>query len=353
MRRLGLLLAWAGWAVTLAAQAPVPVTFGWAVPVTDTATSAEVERNGAVLPCGPVTGSPAERRCTMSLPPGVYTFRLRGVTVGQPGPWSDPLVATIGAGTAPGMFTLRWHQFNEADMAITRVQYASKGIGFTDGELFLEAPSFGASTTAGNLIVVCTRSADATGESVQSVSDTLGNTYTRHVTLNEGADAALTIWSAVSSSSGTNAVRGTWNDTNFFRWVFAVEYAPGSGRAWSTTAATRLDASNTGTDTSGPTLTAGAISTSQAETVVVACGTQNDAADYTAGTDFTMIDGTIDAPDVPLNMGGVEEYITSGTLSSYVTTMTSSNGPPDYWIAVAAFKTSASAGSRKIIFGPK
>jgi hypothetical protein len=91
----------------------------------------------------------------------------------------------------------------------------------------------------------------------------------------------------------------------------------------------------------GGTISADAISTAQAdEFVLLACG-QSAFSTFTAGTDFTLIDG--DFPGNVANFGGVEYRITSGTLSSYVPTIAPSGGA-GWTTVVAAFKGATGGG---------
>lgn len=99
-----LLLPW-----TLAAQTGVTVTALWDLDSThsDPAITWELERDGTIHPCGSVTVTATERRCsaTVDAPTGVY--RLRGVSPLGAGPWSAE--GTVGSQTAPGQFTITWH----------------------------------------------------------------------------------------------------------------------------------------------------------------------------------------------------------------------------------------------------
>ena len=57
-----------------------------------------------------------------------------------------------------------------------------------------------------------------------------------------------------------------------------------------------------------------------AGTALVLGASQPAFATYSAGTDFTLIDGTLGSGG---NIGGAEDYIPAGTLSSYVAHITS------------------------------
>jgi hypothetical protein len=218
-------------------------------------------------------------------------------------------------------------------VAISRVQFAQGGTNGTSVGVVATA-NFGSSVTSGNLIVVGVRTRDT--NAIDSITDTLGTTYTLRVSANIGNDPGLRIYSGVPGSSGTNAVTVDFTQNDSYRWVFAIEYSPG-GADWSDP----YDTGDAETGTGVTDLVSGAISTAQAEEVVVLFATQGALTSYTAGTDFTLIDGTIGGEGQ--DFGGAEEYITSGTLSSYTAHITSgsTNG---YTIAVAAFKTAGGGG---------
>lgn len=192
--------------------------------------------------------------------------------------------------------------------------------------------NFGVSVTSGSLIVVCTRSTAAT---VSTVTDTLTTTYASHVT-GETGDPRLTVWSGVASSGGTNAVTVTWGAASTYKAVVAVEVAPGSGNTWSGTAATRFEDGNSNTGTSATDLVASAITTTQ-KGYVQMCASQPAFTTYTAGTDFTLIDGDV-GPGANYFFGA-EYYITTGAMSGYVGHITAS-AANDFRTIIAAFKTS-------------
>ncbi len=225
-----------------------------------------------------------------------------------------------------------------ADAAITRAQYKYGGTGSSSATT-VATGNFAGSVTSGNLIVVFVRAANGipTG-----VTDTLGNTYTNHDD-DTGVDPNMSVWSAVSTSSGTNSVTGTWSGTGNYRFVVAVEYAPGAN-VWSATAGTRLDVAGSRQGASGSTdLTTSAFSTAQAESVVVVTASQPSLNGYSAGTDFTLIEGSL-GNGAGSNYGAIEEYITGGTLSSYTAHINGSSSA-SYVIQWAVFRTSTPSGS--------
>ena len=221
-------------------------------------------------------------------------------------------------------------------MAITRVQfkYGAQGEGVSTTTATGNMTS---SVTSGNLLVVIVRFGE--NNTVSSLTDTLGNTYTLHASALAN-DPCIAIYSAVSGSSGTNAVTLTTTADGWYTWVAVAEYSPG-GNTWSTTAATRLDTGGARFATAGTTdLTTNAFSTAQAEEVVVVGASTWSNGTMTAGTDFTLIEGGI--TDGVVAFGAVEEYITGGTLSTYTAHITG-GASGDYVIAWGAFKTDVSA----------
>ena len=93
----------------LGAQPAVPVTALWDLDPSHDAPGLtwELERDGVIHPCGSVTVTATERRCSATVPALEGTYRLRGVTAtGEAGPWSG---SGSGTQTAPGSFTVTWH----------------------------------------------------------------------------------------------------------------------------------------------------------------------------------------------------------------------------------------------------
>lgn len=98
---------WCG--CVLGAQTSIPVTAIWDLDPSHDAPGLtwELERDGVIHPCGSVTVTATERRCSATVPALAGTYRLRGVTAsGEPGPWS---VEGSGTQTAPGAFVITWH----------------------------------------------------------------------------------------------------------------------------------------------------------------------------------------------------------------------------------------------------
>lgn len=214
-----------------------------------------------------------------------------------------------------------------AQAQISRVQTAQAGGDGSQGTSI--APVFGSNVVAGNYGIVCTRNG---GNTLTGITDSLSTTYTQVGSISAGAD---TIWMHYGKfpSSGANTVTAAFSATSYV-WVFALEV---SGLA----ASSVLDTF----DTQGPSgttdLTTDPITTSQAEEYLLLCASQTSLATYTAGADFTLVDGTI--PTNAENFGGVEERILSSTLSSYTPHFTSSNTTSAIVIA-AAFKGAGGGG---------
>lgn len=188
-------------------------------------------------------------------------------------------------------------------MAISRVQFAVGGGDASQGTSV--GATFGSNVTAGSLIVVGIRNETLpTG-----ISDSLGTSYSVAVT-DDGTLAGVVrmrMYYGIAPSSGANTVTLTFSATNYV-FVAAVEVSGITGTS-------PLDA--TGQISGGATadVTIAGISTVQADEYVCMMASANTFVTYTAGTDFTLVDGTI--PTNSNNFGGVQEYITSGTLSSY------------------------------------
>jgi hypothetical protein len=216
-------------------------------------------------------------------------------------------------------------------MAIARVQVTSTGV---EGSALttLTTANFASGVTSGNYVIVGIRT--STNIDLVSVADTLLSSYSLAIA-DFSSDPAMHIYYAKLASSGTNAVTGVWGAGIGYAWVFAIEV---SGLA----ASSVLDAVDEKSGTGVTDLVSDAISTAQADEYVVAFGSQNNFAAYTAGTDFTIVDGTI--PDATGNkFGGCEERITSGTLSSYTVHLTS-DVTNNYRMVVATFKGDGGGG---------
>ncbi len=99
-------------AVSVSAQ--TPITFAWDLDPSHEAPTGgsikwDIEVDGVIKPCGSVTVTSTDRRCTASIASGVHTFRLHGVKTTDTGAvisgaWSPSLTQTTG--TAPGVYVI-------------------------------------------------------------------------------------------------------------------------------------------------------------------------------------------------------------------------------------------------------
>jgi hypothetical protein len=217
-------------------------------------------------------------------------------------------------------------------MAIARVQTTVGGGDGSQGTS-LATSNFGSSCTSGNYIIVCVRNGTS-GDELTGVTDTLGTSYSEAIK-DSGQDPSLYIYYGKLTSSGTNAVTGAFGVSANYAFVYAIEV---SGLA----ASSALDATNANTGSGVTDLTSGAFSTAQADEYVLLLASQNNLYTYTVGADFTLVDGSI--PTNPGDFGGIEERITSSTLSSYTAHITSS-GSGSYVVLVATFKGAASGST--------
>jgi hypothetical protein len=215
--------------------------------------------------------------------------------------------------------------------AVSSVNTGSGGTGHT---------AFAASVTAGNLLLAVVRSQETNTN--PSVTDTLSTSYSS-VTSHTSAQPGLWIFVGVAPSTGTCTVTVTLGTSGTYVWLTVIEYAPSTGSSW----ASPVDVSATPGDGSGTTdLTTGTLTTAQASEVVLAAASQNNAATYTAGTDFTLIDGDLAGG---VTIGGTEEYLTSATLSGYTPHITTTNGPSHFGMVAAAFKDTPTVTSGSVI----
>ena len=222
-------------------------------------------------------------------------------------------------------------------MAITRANTAkaeplnSVGTSFATGAF---------AATNGNAIVVFIRSGGAGGSlNVTSVTDTAGNTYTQRVT-NFDRDPSMWVYVAKNiTGHATNVVTVNISGTTSYTWAFAVEYAGVD--------ADPEDVYPSNDDTAATDLVTNSITTNFHEEVVVLGGSQDTLSTFTAGTDFTLIDGAIGNVTLGGTFGGVEEYITGSALGGYTGHMTSDTSA-QYCIVGVTLKQ---AGATPVVSG--
>lgn len=225
-------------------------------------------------------------------------------------------------------------------MAISIVQTTQTGSTSTGASAYTTA-NFGASCTAGNTIVVFFRSAENTD--FTGITDTLGTTYGSPIESHTGSDPMLWVYVGLLGSSGTNAVSANYSagSGNQFSWVFALELS--NVRAVSPVD----DSSVINAALIGSTLLGAAITTTDSTDIVLVGATQNTLASYTAGTNYTLSDGTIGnadaAPGSPF--GGVEYRLPGTTLSGHQAPIDTDAGAgsSDYTMIVIALRETAPA----------
>jgi hypothetical protein len=195
-------------------------------------------------------------------------------------------------------------------------------------------PTFGSNVTSGNGVIVLIRDGSVGGYAT-GVTDDRSTSYTRRTF---GQDSALTtnleIYSGVLGSSGANTVTVTFSGTDYVA-VCIIEVTGIDGADF-------FEAAVTGNGSGTTDNTVGGLTTAAAEAYVV-CGASEPAFNsYTAGTDYTLLDGTI--PTNPNDFFGVQEYIPAGTLSSYTSHITASTSGT-YVMSCAAFNAGSGGGS--------
>ncbi len=222
-------------------------------------------------------------------------------------------------------------------MAITRVQVSSGG---GDGNQGNSIPAvFGSSVTSGNLLIAIAR--DSNLFSI-TIADTVGTNY-QVAASNLSRDPALVMWWGFAPSSGANTVTLTYPTfPSDYPWLYLIELSGNWASAGSVVNAADDELGTGVTD-----IVAGAISTTCPTGYFVVGVGQSGLGTYTAGTDFTLVDGTI--PTNPSNFGGVEERILSSTLSTYVAHITSSI-TSNYTLVAAVFAEVIPEIPGKIIF---
>jgi hypothetical protein len=214
-------------------------------------------------------------------------------------------------------------------MALALVGYGEGGAAGSGGATI--ATGARAFTTS-NLIVVGARNTGAS--TIASVSDTAGNTYTAATQYQAaGGDPFMRIfYCANATGHATNVVTVDFGGvTSAYSAVIAAEF---SGAAL-----TSVFDSEAGGATTTSTLSSPALTTTNANDVVVVFGSQAALTTYSAGSGYTLIDASAGGADV---FGGAYK-ITSAVISGVAQTIVSGSGS-DGCIAVAAFKEAAAAG---------
>lgn len=219
-------------------------------------------------------------------------------------------------------------------MSIHRIQTAKGGDGSGGTFSSLATANFGSSVSVNNWIVVGVRSGAAAD--VSSVTDTLGNTYTRRAA-DRTHDPYLYLYDATVTTGGTNAVTANFSANTTYGWVFAIELT--------TVSASGFDTSVTNDSGATTDLTSGSITTAQSIEYAVMFGSQNNFATYSAATDsasnsWTLIDGTIGGSGN--NFGGAEEFVTAAALAADIAHLTSSVSA-QFTTVCGAYKDSGSA----------
>ena len=220
-------------------------------------------------------------------------------------------------------------------MAITRVQKTYTA----DVNTGTSLASASITTTTGNTVVIMTRISGLGGNSaVSGISDGT-NTYTV-ASANNTSDPNMEVWTAVNITGVTGAITVTWATTKTYRWIYVVEYSGVS--------TTPVDVSGANLTSSATDLVTSAFSAAESGEVVVVGASQNALATYTAGTDFTLLEGSI--TNSAQAYGGTEEYITTTQLSSYTAHITSSQAA-QYGIVWVLLKPSAAAPATGVYKG--
>ncbi len=188
--------------------------------------------------------------------------------------------------------------------------------------------NLGSSVTSGDPLVVIARA--STGTTIGTPTDTLSTSWTAGPT-GSASGCLIQSWYGFAPSSGTESASVTLSGTDF-AWIVIIDV---TGMTSPT-----IDVSQHDTGTGITDMVTGTFSTTSANEYIVVAAVQNAFATYSAGTDFTLI---ANVPTNPDNFGGIEDYIPSMALSSYVAHMTSSGGIT-YDTATLAFKGTAGGG---------
>jgi hypothetical protein len=222
-------------------------------------------------------------------------------------------------------------------MAIARVQTKFGGGDGAQGTS-IATGNFASPVTAGNTIIVFIRDSGLNATDIPTPTDTLGNTYTL-IAKNLTGGFHFAVFYSVLATGGTDSVTCNFGATTDYPFIYAIEVSGLSS--------TPLDTSSVSATTqASATITAAAITTAQAAEYIVLGCSQDNFAHYTAGTSFTLVDGNF--PANTNDFGGIEEFITTSTQTSFQGTITTDLTTSHASITiVAAFKGSTgSAQSR-------
>lgn len=217
-------------------------------------------------------------------------------------------------------------------MAISVVQSTSGGAN-APGNASQATSNFAGSCTSGDWIIFGVRWAPS--PTISSITDTLGTVY--NLAVGAAATIAIAIYYGQLTASGTNALTVNWSANASFRWIYASQV---SGLASSSP----LDITDSTSAINQSDLQSNPLTTSQDEEIIFCYGTHNASLTYTAGTDFTLLDGSIPAAVPGTPEGGAQYRITSSALSSYTAHMTASTTANTYRLLTASFKGAAAGG---------
>ena len=209
-----------------------------------------------------------------------------------------------------------------ADAAISLVQHANKDTSGASTTL-----AYTSNVSANNLLVVVVRSGNDSGSTI-TVTDSIGNTWTK-CALNMVVGVGSTQLSyAVASSSAADTVTVTLNSSATMRMAI-YEYS-------GTAATSPLDTqANAATGSSTAPASASFTPTANNE-LVIAFAATNSGDSYSAGTNYTLEDN-------PGSKLGVEIWV-QGTAAATTGNFTLS--PSDSWLAgYAVFKPAGGGGS--------
>jgi hypothetical protein len=203
---------------------------------------------------------------------------------------------------------------------IARVQFAYGANGGVN--VNPQTATFSGNVTAGNMVVVFTRTQVSPPNGLANVTGGATGTETLFAThLLPGSNSPqLGIFSTVVASTGPYTVNCNFNTVSFWQWCAAIEYSPGEGAIWNSDPATRYKTDSDGTRTYTVDLTTPLIGTTSGGILLMAAS-QPQPATFSAGADFTLITGTINVSGQ--NFGGIQEFITSDPLVAYQAEMDS------------------------------
>ena len=211
---------------------------------------------------------------------------------------------------------LAYHAF----AAGTRVQIATSTPAGTPTSFGIQYPS---SVTMGNTLLICVNENWGAANQINTVTDTLGDTWAQILSTSDGSFVDGSMWYAIATSTGTDNVTTTLKNTGNSVGGIIMEY---SGMT-----ASPIQATSSAHATSANALSSGNVTTTLSNETLVGCTTANSASQTLIGN------GTYSNAVQANNM---TTAIVIGTQDKELVTTTTASSSMAYSGAVSGHQTS-------------